>query len=88
MVSGGDVGVGLLRVPQLCAKPYPAEPRCEVCGLPRVFYFRARFHRAVCFLILFFRLPFGVWVVSVGDSGFLFLGLPFGISLFADFSVG
>ena len=25
-------------------------------------------------------------MVVVGDSGFLFLGLPFGITLFADFS--
>ena len=54
MVWGGDVGFGLLRVPQLCAKPYPAEPRCDICGLPRGFFILERdWRRALCFRFLF-----------------------------------
>ena len=41
---------------------------------------------ARCVFDFVFRLPFGVWVASDGDIGFLFLGLPFGITLFSDFS--
>ena len=31
-----------LREPRLCAKPFPAEPRWEVCGLPRGFFIFGR----------------------------------------------
>ena len=47
-----------LREPRLCAKPYPAEPRWEVGGLPRVLFIlvriSARCYRAGRFWILFF----------------------------------
>ena len=77
MVWGGDVGFGLLRVPQLCAKPYPAEPRCDICGLPRVFFILGRDFIALgVFDFVFLGLPIGVWMVSGGDVGVGFLRVP------------